>query len=236
MTDSDPLAGLESKGNRVVVTGHERIFNAVFNKDNSFFMDGTNIKRLVNKTKYIIRGSKEYSYYKSYLLNEAGLTTCAIFGAINKEMGTLEMHHGPILAIDDYIEITLASFLNSGRGVNSLAIAHQVMLDHKDNLIQVVMLCKNAHLAADNDRKHHNDDDRFFIPLETAWGDLVSYLKKYKNSVSRIQLRKILRYLDREAQYKKDRNLAMGNHYTTFREFITHFDTDKTPSPAKEKT
>ena len=145
--------------------------------------------RFIKKCESNIRKSKRYKKYKLRLLKK-GINMCAIFGNITDDKAELEMHHGPIFTLWDYIEITINYFYLNNIPINTFSIANQVLKDHFDDLIQVVMVSETIH------KMIHNSNSKLKISIESAWGDIVSYLNKYKGCISPIHFSKINNYFD----------------------------------------
>ena len=147
--------------------------------------------KLIKKTESIIRKSARYRLYKNKLF-EMGINMCAVLGNVTEDIATLEMHHGPIFTLWDYIEITIDYFYQNKMPINSFRLAQQVLNDHFEDLIQVVMISKSVHKAAHNG----NTNNTFKIGLDSAWGNLVGYLEKYKGCLSRKHFAKLNEYFE----------------------------------------
>lgn len=144
--------------------------------------------RFLKKCESNVRKSKRYKAYKLRLLKK-GINMCAVFGNIKEENAILEMHHGPIFTLWDYVEITVNYLYSNGYPLNTFDVANLILSDHFEDLIQVVMVSETVH-------KMIHTDDKIKIPLESAWGDLVGYLEKYKGCLSPKHFAKLNNYLE----------------------------------------
>lgn len=164
-----------------------------------FFKSSINLSNEKERTRYIksiesmVRTSSVYRAYIKYLKDDIGLKKCMMFGDLNDEMCNIEMHHGPIFTLYDYVEITLVYFIKNNKEISTFAIAQQVLKDHTDNLIQVVMLSEMAHQAAHNGSKDLKTE---FVDINSAWGDIEGYLIKYKDCLQINHVNKINKYFE----------------------------------------
>lgn len=150
-----------------------------------------NVERLkfIKKTEGLIRKSDRYKLYKKKLF-DSGLNMCAILGNVTDEKAKIEMHHGPIFTLWDYVEITIQYLYSNDLPISSFRVADQVLNDHFEDLIQVVMISESVHKVI-----HNPSNNTLIIPLESAWGDLVGYLKKYKGCFDYKHFAKLNDYL-----------------------------------------
>lgn len=174
-----------------------------------FYLSPTLLSNERERLKYIksiencIRTSSVYRAYIKYLKEDIGLKKCMVFGELDDEKCVIEMHHGPIFTLFDYVEITLIYFIKNNLNMSSFAIAKQVLQDHTDNLIQVVMLSEMAHQAAHVTRDKVKSE---FVDIESAWGDLEGYLLKYKDCIQLKHYQKINKYFNEYEKRKKERS------------------------------
>jgi hypothetical protein len=209
-TDTNTIVAVENK---------ERLINIAYNKRESAFMNASDFIKFVKTVEGLIRKSKEYASYIAYLKVDIGLTRCSIFGNIDDQVAKIEMHHGPIFTLYDYVEITLSHLFKTKQPVNSSNVAYNVLRDHFDNIIQVVMLSEAAHVAVHN----YKGDGRFFVSLDSAWGDLTRYLEKYSNSLNVTHVQKIKKYMDEYNKYK-NADSKEHNRMAIFTEYIKKWD------------
>jgi hypothetical protein len=152
-----------------------------------------------------IRISDEYKAYKNHLIKDIpGMRNCALYSNLSIDDVPIEMHHGPIFNLYDYVEITIVYFFRfSKRNISTFAISDQILEDHKDHLIQTIMLSEMAHSAV-HPRKNNVTPE--FLSLDAAFGDLTAYINKYKDSISYKHLMKIKSYLIKYEEKKKNKS------------------------------
>ena len=146
--------------------------------------------RFIKKTESIIRKSIQYKAYKKKIM-DSGINMCAVLGNVTNEKAKVEMHHGPIFTLWDYVEITLQYLYNNNLPISTFRAADMILSDHFDDLIQVVMVSESVHKAI-----HNPTNNTLKIPLESAWGNLVGYLEKYKGCFDYKHFAKLNDYLE----------------------------------------
>ena len=183
-------------------------------KQEIHFINNTEYIKFVKSVENLIRRSKEYRAYIRYLKEDVGLRQCVMFGNITDDKASIEMHHGPIFTLFDYVELTIVNEFKKPDGfVSSFRVANQVLEDHFNNLIQVVMLSEMAHKAVHPSKKEVRAE---FIDIDSAWGDIVGYLQKYSHCVNYSHARKIKKYINEWEKQKKDD----GRTVSIFREIV----------------
>ena len=110
-----------------------------------------------------------------------------MLSSLDDQMCTIEMHHGPIFTLYDICWIVLDYYLSHHLKITTFAIADTVLKEHYKNHIQIVMLSTTMHQEV--------HDREIFINIKQAWGDLNTFLKKYKLNGELKE--KYNRYLDR---------------------------------------
>jgi hypothetical protein len=190
----------KDNGNIVVgVTGKEKFMHLPFNKKDKYFMNPVDFIKFVKATEAAIRHSPEYNRYIAYLKNDVGLHRCALFSGIDSDSATIEMHHF-IFTLYDHVEIQIAHLFNQGDRINSSNVAHNVLKDHFENIILIVPLCEAAHKAYHASllakKTGNGKDSEFFIDINSAFGDLGSYIKKYKDDLTITHYMKLRNYFD----------------------------------------
>lgn len=187
-----------------------------FNKKETNFINNDEYTKFVKATENLIRKSKEYRGYIAYLKEKVGLRNCVVFGNVDDSKATVEMHHGPIFTLYDYVEITITHLFKNKEPVNSFRVARQVMRDHYDNLVQIVMVSEAVHKVIHAPKK---GNQKYFISIDSAWGDVVKYLTQYVHSINFTHISKIKRYLDDYAKYGSTDERGK-NHGQFFKEYI----------------
>jgi hypothetical protein len=155
---------------------------------------------IINATKQMIRTSQIYSAYIAYLRNEIGLRFDAFNGNITQDNASIEMHHGPIFSLEDYVKIILDWQFANDMKVNTFTIAKQVMEEHAMNNVQVAMLSRNNHALVHNGVLN--------LDFKQCFGNIYAFISKYKQQIagSLTLTNKIYRYRDQ---------LASQNFYST---------------------
>lgn len=205
----------ESDDKNIIVSprGNGELYLPYF-KEESHFVNNIEYIKFIRGVESLIRRSKEYKAYISYLKNTVGLKRCMVFGNIDDEKAPVEMHHGPIFTLFDYVELcTVATFRDKKQSVSSFRIADYVLQDHFDNLIQVVMLCEAAHEAVHPD-PNKKDVKPEFVNIDSAWGDLIGYINKYGSYFNYSHVHRIKRYMKEYTEHKE----APGERFTVFKE------------------
>ena len=204
---------LESKvteNNQIIVNANGSKYNLL-----PFFIDSNLLSNEKERVKFIksiesiVRNSAVYRAYIKYLKEDIGLKKCMVFGLLDDEKCKIEMHHGPIFTLYDYVEITLIHFIKTKKNISSFSIAKEILKDHTDNLIQVVMLSEMAHQAAHAQNKNIRTE---FIDIKSAWGDLNGYLLKYQDCLQSKHIIKINKYLNEyEKKNKQSSDIFIKN-------------------------
>ena len=168
-----------------------------FYKDEEYFSNLDNFVSFVKSTEQLIRTSKFYARYIRYLKEDIGLNFCQVMSNIKTEEETdnvkIEMHHGPILTLFDYVSIVVDYMLYHNEKITTYKVADIILEEHFNNNIQVVMLSETAHELV-----HEND---IFINYKQGFGNLEAFLKKYREGISDDQISKINKYIQLCAQY-----------------------------------
>lgn len=173
------------------------LYTLPFYKDSDYFSNLDNFIGFIKATESMIRTSKYYSRYIKYLKEDVGLNFCQVLSNIKQEDETsdidIEMHHGPILTLFDYVSIVIDHKLYNGEPVNTFIVADTIIDEHFKNNVQVVMLSKTVH-----EEVHLNN---IFINTKQAFGDLNAFLEKYKDGISDEQITKINKYIELSEKY-----------------------------------
>lgn len=198
------LVSEDDKKNIIVSPiGYKDMYLPYFKEEKHFIVHTEYIK-FVKSVEQLIRRSKEYKAYISYLKGTVGLTKCMIFGNVEDEYAPVEMHHGPIFTLYDYVEIELISvFKKKKESVSSFRIADHVLQNHFDNIIQVVMLSEAAHLAVHPTKKEVKPE---FVDIDSAWGNIVEYINRYGSYFSYNHVMRLKKYMAEWQKFKSEPN------------------------------
>lgn len=160
-----------------------------FEKSAEYFTSLENYNRFINSTEKLIRGSKDYKMYISYLKTEVKLDHCQVIKDVNDEDCKIEMHHGPIFTLYDICAIIIEYYLLKKWPITTPIIAKAVLDEHRKNRVQVVMLASTIH------EEVHNRG--IFIHYKQAWGDIAAFIKKYECAMGKEYIEKFNRYYQR---------------------------------------
>lgn len=139
------------------------------------------------------RHSRTYTHYKAYLLS-LGLNTCIyhpyIQSSEDAEIASLEMHHC-MLNIYDIVIIITEHILNTYGQITEFDLSELLKLEHINNRIPIVMLCKNCHQLY-----HHK---YLYVQPDVIFGKWWELLENYKTAFDQNTeiAFKIVKYLDR---------------------------------------
>lgn len=183
----------EQIGSQIVISVNgSRYYSLPFYKTEIDFRNETQRNKFIHAVEDLVRKSPLYRAYILYLKEKIGLKNCMMFSEIDDSMCNIEMHHGPIFTLYDYVTITLTYFIKNNLEISSFAIAKQILEDHCNNLIQVVMLSEMAHKAIHVKSSNIKSE---FLDINSAWGDLIGYITKYHDYMSVNHYNKINKYL-----------------------------------------
>lgn len=178
----------KSKKNPIVESDSSE-FELPFYKDLEYFVSIDNFVNFVKAVERMVRTSTDYTKYIAYLKGDLGLTACQVLSNVEDEDAEIEMHHGPILNLFDYVSIITDHLLYEGKSVTTFSITDILLEEHYNNIVQVVMLSKTIH-----EQVHERN---IFINYKQGFGDLDKFLKKYSNGLQPEQIRKINNYIER---------------------------------------
>lgn len=167
-----------------------------FYKNDDYFSNLESFVQFVKAVENLVRTSPLYKRYIGYLKNDLGLNFCQVLSNIKTEeddITEIEMHHGPILTLFDIVSIVIDSMLYKKDKITTFKVADIVLAEHYAHNIQVVMLSKTVH------QKVHDND--IFISMKQSFGDITTFLKKYKNGLNEEQIYKINNYITLSEKY-----------------------------------
>ena len=178
----------ERDGNSVIDSNNS-YYEIPFDKSKEYFDNLTNWTNFVKGVERLVRGDDRYSKYISYLKKECKMDRCQVLKNVTDEDCPIEMHHGPIFNLFDICAIVTEYFIMHNWKTTTYRVADQVLKDHHDDLIQVVMLSETVHQEV----HAHN----IFINYHQAWGDMDAFVKKYNKAIGYEYRYKMNQYLDR---------------------------------------
>jgi len=144
--------------------------------------------KFVNNCKSLIRNSIEYKSFICYCKTQLGMTNCSFFSNINEnENVEIEIHHA-IFTLHDIVEIVMDDMLRERNGISTLEVCNRVMELHFKGLICVVPLSLTVHQLV-HARKVN-------VHIDQIYGDLVGFIKLFKNSLTNEHLQKVVFVLE----------------------------------------
>lgn len=174
----------------------DSIYELPFYKDSEFFYNLDNYVFYIKGIEKLVRRSKYYKRYISFLKKDMGLNFCQVKGNIQENEDDkhelLEMHHGPILTLFDYCVIVLEYCLVNDIPISTFNIANIIIQEHYNFNIQTVMLCETVHQEV--------HDNKIFLNMKQGFGNLNNFLEKYKDGLLPEQIVKINKYIELSKQ------------------------------------
>ena len=193
------------------VSSDKADFDIAFIKDQDFFMVFDNWVSFIKGVEKTIRQSDSYSQYIAHI-SELGLTKCQVLGHVDSNMSELghkvsvEMHHGPLLTLFDYVSIVITYMLKHKQKITSMRVAKIVMDEHWLGNVQTVMLSATAHAAVDS--------GKMFISFDQGHGNIINFLKKYRDGITDEQREKINKFIRMSYKWKSTDNGLFDLHDT----------------------
>jgi hypothetical protein len=180
------------------------LYELPFYKDNEYFVTPDNMVSFVKAVEKLVRKSKYYARYISYIKQDIGINQCQVLSNIHggddetTKNTVIEMHHGPILTLFDYGIILVEYMLSKNKKITTFKIADMLIDEHFANRVQIVMLSESIH------REVH--DGNIFLSTKQAFGDLNAFLEMYSSGITDEQKIKINRYIDLSSRYDSNHN------------------------------
>lgn len=178
------LPNIEYKGDisKFINAEDDPYSTIMYYKDKEYFSDDVLYSRFVKNVETMVRTSKEYAAFISYIKNILGINFCQVFSKIYDTDATVEMHHGPIFTLYDIVSIIVNWFLAQNRKITTFRVANKVIEEHFELRVQVIMMSITPHEAV------HNRD--IFNHFNQGIGNANEFLELYQA------------YLDDEHKYK----------------------------------
>lgn len=155
----------------------------------AYFGNWESRNNFIKAVEKLVRTNDRYSKYINHLKKKKGLNYCQVMPHITDEDAPIEMHHGPIFTLYDYVNIIIEYYLIKKMKISTMRIADTVLDEHIKDRIQTVMLCETAHQEV-----HQRE---IFLNYKMAHGDLNKFIKKYGMALSDEYIEKLNRYIDR---------------------------------------
>ncbi len=184
------LPNIEYKGDisKFIEATDDPYSSIMFYKDKEYFSDAVLYSKFVKNVENMVRTSKDYSAFVSWIKNVLGINFCQVFSKIYDTDATIEMHHGPIFTLYDIVSVILNWFLNHGYKISTFRVANKVLEEHFALRVQVVMMTVTAHEGV------HNRD--IFNNFNQGIGNLNEFLKLYGDCLDDDHKYKIWNYMN----------------------------------------
>ena len=208
--NSNKIVNINSKqkGNNTIIQAENGYFTVKYYKDASDFYDPRAYIAFIKNIEKEIRQSEEYKHYIGYLKTEVGLDYCAVFGNITDDKVDIEMHHGPILTLFDIVSIVLEHRIKNDLPICTFVIAEEILREHYENHVQVVMLSKTAHEAV--------HAGKIFINPGQAFGDINAFVEKYRDGFTPEQIETYNKYVELASKNKTTDNGVLKTKLTNW--------------------
>lgn len=184
------FSNIKYKGNvnKEIVSKYDEYDNISLYKDLEYFYEAKSMDTFIKACESMVRTSKEYKHFINYVTDKLGISYCQINPDILKDIdATVEMHHGPLLTLYDYVKIVLMDYIKSNKRITTFRITDQVIQEHYDLNVQVVMCTVTNHEAI------HNRD--IFLNVKQGIGDINSFITKYAHALDDDYKFRIYRYI-----------------------------------------
>lgn len=165
-----------NKGEDVVIARKGDSKNIIGSFYFTQWSEAKEVKAFIKNVEKQIRTSKEYKHYLGHLNNEIGIHSCSVFGNLSDDIDglTLEYHHYPF-TLYDIVEICMNKRILNNEKFTSMDIVDEVLMLHQLNEVGLVKLSKTAHELV--------HAGKIFIKLESIFGDVNKFIKKYKDYI-----------------------------------------------------
>lgn len=157
-------------------------------KPRDFFDDDVSYTKFVKAVEALVRKSDDYKAFVNWVKNILGVNFCQVSSQIIDGDATIEMHHGPLFTLFDYVSIVLNDFIQRGKKISTYRVADAVLQEHFDLRVQVVMLAKTNHEAIDN--------RDIFLNMRQGIGNVNAFIQKYARALDDEQKYKIWSYIN----------------------------------------
>ena len=134
-------------------------------------------RKFIERTKRIVRSSKEYKDYIRYLKENMDMDRCVFFKKVKHTSGNAiksEVHHEPV-TLDDIVRTVINKQLAEGRKLNDLDVANEVMELHYNDMVGLVPLSETIHELV------HSDTNKVFVPLNMVYGNFNKFFELYQD-------------------------------------------------------
>jgi len=152
-------------------------------------LDVDTFRNFLKNAESRFRASKEYKFYKSYLIDQLGIDRCQIFGNITTEDADIELHHN-VLGLFDICLLISLHVVNTVGIISTFDLIQLLIQEHYNNRVGITFLSKTAHQI------YTNSIDSY-IPPEMTFGKWWELLTEYKYGITYDLANKVLKYIQK---------------------------------------
>lgn len=153
-----------------------------------YFSDIVSYTKFVKACERVVRHSDDYKAFVAWIKQVLGINFCQVSSNIVDGDASIEMHHGPIFTLFDYCSIVLNDFIMRGKKISTFLVSDQVLEEHFQLRVQVVMLAKTNHEAITN--------RDLFLNIRQGIGNVNAFIQKYAHALDDEQKYKIWSYIN----------------------------------------
>lgn len=153
-----------------------------------YFSDIVAYTKFVKACERVVRHSDDYKAFVAWIKQVLGINFCQVSSNIVDGDASIEMHHGPIFTLFDYCSIILNDFIMRGKKISTFLVSDQVLEEHFQLRVQVVMLAKTNHEAITN--------RDLFLNIRQGIGNVNAFIQKYAHALDDEQKYKIWSYIN----------------------------------------
>lgn len=172
-----------------VIDSDNSQYKLLYYKNREYFDNYESYVRFIKEVEKLVRSNDRYKKYINYLKTEVQMNHCQVLKDIDDEDATIELHHGPIFTLFMDCAIILEYFIMKDWKISTFRVADAVLNEHQKNRIQCMMVSTTIHELIHS--------GKIFIHYKQAYGDVVAFIKKYRDAISKEYKEKINQYVDR---------------------------------------
>jgi hypothetical protein len=161
----------------IIVEASNDIVSLSYYLDKSQAMFNNAYDKFIDGVKRVVRNSLTYKKYIAYVRNDLGLTRDAFRADLVVDGSLLEMHHGPILSLQDYAQILVDYSYDMGLPISTYDIARLILKEHAKNQVQITLVTE------DNHKLIHAG--QLFLHMEQCFGNVQGFITEYRKWVVR---------------------------------------------------
>lgn len=198
MANKIPGIEVNKPNTNPTIDSDDSYYEIPFYKDVDYMFSLENEVAFIKAVERMVRTSKYYSRYIAHMKVDLGMNFCQVKGNIIEDDDSgindlIEMHHGPIFTLFDVVSIILNYMLVKNMKITTFSVANKVIEEHFKHRVQTVMLCETVHQLV--------HDNKIFLNYKQGFGDLYSFLETYYEGLDKMQVDKIIDYIEKSKKY-----------------------------------